>query len=462
MVLTSIQIIVYLICNKKKITMIWRALMILTCIQIKGGGISDFQILRNDNIAANGSTKKRRWYSRARDKIALHPRKSTKKVTPTPLPRHHKYSGKNSFFNTSKSHCLSSIISPSAPKSELNTAVSTNLQKILSTGLSDSSWGKYRTALNHLKATERETGRDMSLPLREETVLWYVSFLSTTRDVTAKTTEGYLDGLKMIHLAMGIHIPSLKSPLVKLALKGHDKVKMLKSFETVSSKPHRRAITLELLKFFVNFLHEKITSSFNLWAYYALAVVAFFGSFRMGELISKRAGSFDPCLTLLNRDVGFTQCTLKENEVIPSVSFLIKSPKVERPGRGQKMELISISDPLDPVSAISKYNSMKNTAGLLDPGMPFFVLESGACIHSDALNRLLRQSFSPLLDEKDSITNHSFRAGLVSHMREWNFSELEIKMQGRWTSSAWELYCKLPSSERRDMTSKLAKKFSTC
>ena len=58
----------------------------------------------------------------------------------------------------------------------------------------------------------------MSLPLSEQSVLWYVSYISTTRDVTAKTIEGYIRGLKMLHLAVGIHIPSLNSPLVNLAL----------------------------------------------------------------------------------------------------------------------------------------------------------------------------------------------------------------------------------------------------
>ena len=58
----------------------------------------------------------------------------------------------------------------------------------------------------------------MSLPLSEQSVLWYVSYISTTRDVTAKTIEGYIHGLKMLHLAVGIHIPSLNSPLVNLAL----------------------------------------------------------------------------------------------------------------------------------------------------------------------------------------------------------------------------------------------------
>ena len=89
----------------------------------------------------------------------------------------------------------------------------------------------------------------MSLPLSEQSVLWYVSYISTTRDVTAKTIEGYIHGLKMLHLAVGIHIPSLNTPLVKLALRGHDKEKVLQALEkSIESKPHRRAVTLELLK----------------------------------------------------------------------------------------------------------------------------------------------------------------------------------------------------------------------
>ena len=226
---------------------------------------------------------KTRRYSRSRDKVALHPRMSARKVVPVPTPRKHKYSGKNSLFGLNHP-CRSQFISPIAPPSSLNTKISSNLGSILSTGLADSSWDRYKTAYNHLKAVERDTGKDMSLPLSEETTLWYVSYLSTTRDISSKTIEGYLQGLKMLHLAVGISLPSLKSPLVKLALKGHDKERMLRALEsTIHNKPHRRAITMELLKHFINFLHEKISSPFNMWAYYTCSVVAFFGSFRIGR-----------------------------------------------------------------------------------------------------------------------------------------------------------------------------------
>ena len=147
----------------------------------------------------------------------LHPRETPKKVNPEPLPRHNKYSGKNSIFIPSHP-CQSSLAKPEVIDSPLNSKIVSKLQSILSTGLADSSWSKYKTAYNHLKSVERDTGRDMSLPLSEQSVLWYVSYISTTRDVTAKTIEGYIHGLKMLHLAVGIHIPSLNSPLVNLAL----------------------------------------------------------------------------------------------------------------------------------------------------------------------------------------------------------------------------------------------------
>ena len=114
------------------------------------------QIPTNHLWFLTGSLTKRRIFSREKYDMFLHPRETPKKikVNPEPLPRHKKiYSGKNSLFIPSHP-CQSSLAKPEVIDSPLNSKIVNKLQSILSTGLSDSSWSKYKTAYNHLKSVE--------------------------------------------------------------------------------------------------------------------------------------------------------------------------------------------------------------------------------------------------------------------------------------------------------------------
>ena len=92
---------------------------------------------------------------------------------------------------------------------------------------------------------------------------------------------------------------------------------------------------------------------------------------------------------------------------------------------------------------------------------PFFRQESGANYTKQQFNKdikfLLKNDVS--YDEGDKITAHSFRAAISSHMDQWGFLPEEIKGWGRWSSNAYKLYCKLPTTARRRLASKLQEKF---
>lgn len=121
----------------------------------------------------------------------------------------------------------------------------------------------------------------MSLPLDDQKILWYISNLGSQREIESKTIANYITGLRMLHLSLGIHIPSLKTPIVALALKGTKrKQELLKEFQ---SKPRRRAITLPLLEFLSNQIAlDSSLCEFDQQVFHTLSVTGFFGSFRLG------------------------------------------------------------------------------------------------------------------------------------------------------------------------------------
>ena len=55
------------------------------------------------------------------------------------------------------------------------------------------------------------------------------------------------------------------------------------------------------------------------------------------------------------------------------------------------------------------------------------------------------------------MTSHSFRAGIASLMGVLGYSDDQIMAIGRWSSSAFERYLKLPRTKRAQMAKELGK-----
>ena len=98
---------------------------------------------------------------------------------------------------------------------------------------------------------------------------------------------------------------------------------------------------------------------------------------------------------------------------------------------------------LDPVSAVSHFYHMRKKMHGEAMNLPFFMEEDGKFFTKQKFNLLLHELLDHFLkDDRDSITGHSFRAGLATLMEAAGFSEDSIKAWGRWSSKAFKRYCK--------------------
>ena len=66
--------------------------------------------------------------------------------------------------------------------------------------------------------------------------------------IKASSIEKYLSGLRMIHIAQGLDIPSLREPIVKLILTGKKNWDNVR--EKLNDKNKRDPVTLEMMKYF--------------------------------------------------------------------------------------------------------------------------------------------------------------------------------------------------------------------
>ena len=83
------------------------------------------------------------------------------------------------------------------------------------------------------------------------------------------------------------------------------------------------------------------------------------GCFRVHEIISKTVSEFDPQTTLLWEDVKFSS-SLNWGKLVKAMAFRIKSPKVDRVGAGDYVEVYATGEYNCLVKAILRTGRQEN------------------------------------------------------------------------------------------------------
>ena len=135
-------------------------------------------------------------------------------------------------------------------------------------------------------------------------------------------------GIRYYLLSLGIARPYSLPPLAEQLLIGLHKG--AKDPIDLASKKTRRAISVHMIKLLENAIARR-----NDWSPYekslrwAVILIAWWGAFRMGELLPKAKQKFNTASTLLGSDVTWNK---------DSVALWIRSPKVEHEAMGDIVE----------------------------------------------------------------------------------------------------------------------------
>ncbi len=320
--------------------------------------------------------------------------------------------------------------------------LSTVASECRSFSLTQGSWSSYDTAMHNAARAEQATGCHIRPPFSPQMISTFALFMLSERKVQPQTVSNNISGLAKWSALAGYPVPNLKDDYTAAILGGMNNKRKALLDAGILPRRSRRAITLSHLQFFGAWLLSSRFSPFNRQLLWTLATVSFFGSFRIGELISKSSTSFDAAFTLLVKDIVFSSFTDKQSgNKVKTASFLIKSPKILRVSRGDRVVLYSLTKddgsphPLCPLAALSKFVNMLSNKNMLELDCPFFRLESGNCLSHTRFNSILRDAFAPFTSPTESFSAHSFRKGVSSHMEEWGFSEDEIKVSSFARSS---------------------------
>ena len=279
-------------------------------------------------------------------------------------------------------------------------------------------------------------------------VLAFIGWLITTRKVGAQTIEKYLSGLRIVHLKRGILPGNLRPDLVKAIVRGHAQTHS-------KARIPRLPMTLPVMKLLKNLLTNSKMGMGKKRQLWAIACIAFHGSFRIHELLSRSESSFDPTTTLLGADIRLVN-TKVSGEMEKILIIHLKCPKEDKLRLGVNIEFFSTGTLTCPIAAWTKWQQW--TSLRLSPTKPVFRQENGKCMTGNLFNKELKGLLGRHVnyDEKRYLS-HSFRSGFASMMAAAGYSDEVIMRQGRWHSKAFLLYCKTGRSSRLQEQRELAR-----
>lgn len=354
-----------------------------------------------------------------------------------------KYSGSRPTSCASKLSDSTSIMSSSSSSTTIQ--ILQNTQFLLNASIAGSTWSKYKSALNVFTAFASTLGFIPIWPLESGIIRQFTIYCLSSKKLAPASVESYLSALRFFHLLKGLKPPPLlQDDLVKLFLRGARNISL-----PSPSHQKRRAVTLPILLLLRKKITLSVWSNFLKTAFWALFSLAFFGSCRMGELVSISRTEFDSLSTLRLRDI-----------LDRSTSLLVhlKCPKSGKPG-GEFIDVFPFNHAdLCPVLALRSHMS-NFQAKNISPDLPIFLDDNGYLFTIDYVNQALKKLLESSFDFSiDSISAHSFRAGIPSELQRSPelLSNQDVQGWGRWNSEAFQRYEKLGLYEKKNIFNKIS------
>ena len=335
----------------------------------------------------------------------------------------------------------------------VSTSIPGNLATLLAStanfSLARSTWSTYNTALSQLKACSTELNQNLDLPLSESQTLTFVGWL-LEKDLKASTIESYLAGLRQGQIAQGLGESTLRTPLVNQVISGRKN--QLITENSLDPTPTRMPVTPKMLLLIKKDLITADMDKLDKLLIWSACTIMFYGAFRGGEILPKKENSFDPAVTLLNRDVLLTTCRV-QREQTEILQICLKTDKTNRTGQPSVIDIYRNNSDSCPIAAWKKWVHQSDKL----PDMPVFRRRSGSNFTCENMNAYLRSFNAKYLNiPGKTLSCHSFRAGLPTMLGKLGYSDTDIKATGRWSSRSYELYCKLPRTKRLQMAKEIA------
>ena len=218
-------------------------------------------------------------------------------------------------------------------------------------------------------------------PLSEQLLCSFAAYLAD-QGLAPQTGKSYLSALRSMQISLGLPDPRDQSslPILKRVQAGISRARVMRG-----SPPRIRfPITVRILEA----IQQSLARSSNpdrvvLWA---VSATAFFGFFRVGELLLDSPTHFTPATKLAWGDVSVDSHTDPK-----MIQFHLKVSKCDQMGAGSDIVVGRVDSPLCPVTAILRYIETRGDR----PG-PFFMDSSHQALTKQRFVRHIRDILNSL------------------------------------------------------------------
>ena len=265
-----------------------------------------------------------------------------------------------------------------------------------------------------------------ALPASEGTLMLFVTELAQTRAHT--TIRTYLAGVRHLHVIHGLPNPLEQSLRLDLVLKGIRRIKPKQGKPRLPITPHI------LLRIKSSLDQSPSYDSTMLWA---ACTLAFFAFLRCGEFTVPALGAYDQAKHLSVSDIAVDSHTQPT-----TISARLKVSKTDQFGKGILVFLGKASSPLCPVAAVLNYLARR---GATDG--PLFLRANGQPLTRKWFVEQVQQALMTAGIDSMAYNGHSFRIGAATTAAACGLNEALIKTLGRWASTAYQVYIRIPQPQ---------------
>lgn len=284
------------------------------------------------------------------------------------------------------------------------------------------------------------------IPVTPALLVLFVSFLAE-RGNSAATIYSHLSAIRQECMKRGLADPYPNGslpPVVVAAINGNQRMLRLNQADDgdVESSRQRLPITTSMVKSLLIHSRTALPSEHEGAQFRAVALMAFMGAMRIGELTPP---SFDPKLHL-----NFSDVRIQTDEFSTFVKAFLRTSKNDRALKGVDVLCIDFPGPLSVASAFREW--AMHRAHVTGEHVACFISPNGSPIvyskFRDQLNTVCRAANLPV-----GIMCHSFREGAATMMHSQGIPRDKIALFGRWGSSAVDLYIFQSTATRKELAS---------
>ena len=283
-------------------------------------------------------------------------------------------------------------------------------------------------------------------PVSEYLLCGFATFLAED-GLAPQSVKSYLAAVRNTQLSLGLPDPREQStlPVLKRVQLGISRSRLGRQ----QSSKVRLPITGQVLRRVKAELEQsRHPEGVVLWA---VCCVAFFGFFRLGELLLASRDAFNPSLHLAWGDVA-VDSTLNPR----MVRCHLKHSKTDQLGRGVYVVLGRTGLELCPVAAVLAFMACRGD----QPG-PFFLTTARVPLTKSDFISILRTLLASIGLPAADYAGHSFRIGAATSAALAGVEDSTIQLLGRWQSAAFLRYIRTPHEQLAAISRTLAAPSST-